>query len=152
MYPTTYSRHIGLASPGVAADHSLHERYLEMVERGPESVEGFISNLKRKLGELRVQEHLQQEFSGYSFEIAADQNQPVWDILAASPDGTETQIQVKIGGEDYADEVAARIQEDPDVLFAVSNEIRAAVLAEYPRVIQPVYRPQSLQLRVRLRS
>ena len=53
-----------LASPGVAADHSLHERYLEMVERGPESVEGFISNLKGKLGELRVQEHLQQEFPG----------------------------------------------------------------------------------------
>ena len=122
-----------LASPGVAADHSLHERYLEMVERGPESVEGFISNLKGKLGELRVQEHLQQEFSGYSFEIAADQNQPVWDILAASPDGTETQIQVKIGGEDYADEVAARMQEDPDVLFAVSNEIRAE-LAERPEL------------------
>ncbi len=123
-----------LASPGVAADYSLHERYLEMVDRGPGSVEGFISNLKGKLGELRVQEHLQQEFPGYSFEIAADQNQPVWDILAASPDGTETQIQVKIGGEDYADEVAARMQEDPDVLFAVSNEIRAAVLVEYPEL------------------
>ena len=123
-----------LASPDVAADHSLHERYLEMVDRGPESVEGFISNLKGKLGELRVQEHLQQEFPGYSFEIAADQNQPVWDILAASPDGTETQIQVKIGGEEYADEVAARMQEDPDVLFAVSNEIRAEVLAEHPEL------------------
>ena len=74
-----------LASPGIAADHSLHERYLEMVDRGPESVEGFISNLKGKLGELRIQEHLQQEFPGYSFEIAADQNQPVWDILATQP-------------------------------------------------------------------
>ena len=123
-----------------------------MVERGPESVEGFISNLKGKLGELRIQEHLQQGFPGYSFEIAADQNQPVWDILAASPDGTETQIQVKIGGEDYADEVAARMQEDPDVLFAVSNEIRAAVLVEYPELSSQFIDTKSLQLRVRLRS
>ena len=121
-----------LASPGVEADHSLHERYLEMVDRGPESVGGFISNLKGKLGELRVQEHLQQEFPGYSFEIARAQNQPVWDILATSPDGTVVvPIQVKIGGEQYAPEVAARMQEDPEVLFAVSNEIRAR-LAEHP--------------------
>ena len=122
-----------LASPGVEADHALHERYLEMVDRGPESVEGFISNLKGKLGELRVQEHLQQEFPGYSFPMAAAQNQPGWDILAISPDGTEVPIQVKIGGEQYADEVAARMQEDPDVLFAVSNEIRAR-LAEHPEL------------------
>ena len=122
-----------LASPGVEADHSLHERYLEMVDRGPESVGGFISNLKGKLGELRVQEHLQQEFPGYSFSMAAAQNQPGWDILAISPDGTEVPIQVKIGDEQYAPEVAARMQEDPDVLFAVSNEIRAR-LAEHPEL------------------
>ena len=123
-----------LASPGVAANHSLHERYLEMVERGPGSVDGFISNLKGKLGELRIQEHLQQECPGYSFEMAAAQNQPVWDILATSPDGTEVPIQVKIGGEGYADKVAARMQEDPDVLFAVSNEARAAVLDGHPEL------------------
>lgn len=123
-----------LASPGVAADHSLHERYLEMVDRGPESVTPFISNLKGKLGELKVQDHLQQEFPGYSFAIATDQNQPGWDILATSPDGTTEQIQVKVGGEDYAGEVLSRMQEDPDVLFAVSNEIRATVLAEHPEL------------------
>lgn len=105
-----------------------------MRDSGPESVEGFISNLKGKLGELRVKEHLEQEFPGWSFEIAADQNQPGWDIRGTSPDGTEVPIQVKIGDEDYADEVAARMQEDPDVLFAVSNEIRAEVLAKYPEL------------------
>ena len=55
-------------------------------------------------------------------------------IFSPQAPTTETQIQVKIGGEDYADEVAARMQEDPDVLFAVSNEIRAAVLVEYPEL------------------
>ena len=56
------------------------------------------------------------------------------DILATSPDGTEVPIQVKIGGENYAYEVADRMQEAPDVLFAVSSEIRAAVLAEHPEL------------------
>ena len=123
-----------LASPEVAAEVPLHEEYNEMVERGPESVGGFISNVKGKLAELRVQDHLQQEFPDYSFGIAADQNQPVWDILSTSPDGTETLIQVKIGGEEYAGEVITQIQDNPDVLFAVGNEIRAAVLEEYPEL------------------
>ena len=104
-----------LASPGVAADHSLYDRYVEMVNQGERSVGGFISNIKGKLGELRIQEHLQQEFPGYSFQIADAQNQPDWDILATGPDGTEVPIQVKIGDEEYAGEVLARMQEDPDV-------------------------------------
>ena len=121
-----------LASPDAAAEFPLHEEYNEMVARGPESVGGFISNIKGKLAELRVQDHLQQEFPGYSFGIAADQNQPVWDILSTSPDGTETLIQVKIGGGEYAGEVITQMQDNPDVLFAVGNEIRATVLEEYP--------------------
>lgn len=122
------------SSSGVAADHSLHDRYLEMVDRGPESVTSFISNIKGKLGELKVQEHLQQEFPGYSSELATDQNQPGWDILVTSPDGTAVPIQVKVGGEEYAGEVLGRMQEDPDVLFATSNKIRATILAEHPEL------------------
>lgn len=123
-----------LASPDVAANHSLYERFLEMRDSGTGSVKGFVSNLKGKLGELRVKERLEQEFPGWSFEIAADQNQPGWDIRGTSPDGTEVPIQVKIGKKDYADEVADRMQEDPDVWFAVSNEIRAEVLAKHPEL------------------
>ncbi len=124
-----------LSFPDVAANYSLRERYLEMVERGPESVKGFISNIKGKLAELRIQEQLSQEFPGYSFEIAANPNQPVWDILGTSHDGTnEVLIQAKIGGEEYVGEVLTRMQEDPTVLFAVSNEIRAKILAEHPEL------------------
>lgn len=123
------------SSPRVAEDHSLHERYLEMVDEGPKHVTGFISNIKGKLGELRVQEHLPQEFPpGYSVAIVENQNEPKLDIRATSPDGTTKQIQVKVGGEEYAGEVLGRMQEDPDVLFAVSHEIRATVLAKYPEL------------------
>ena len=123
-----------LAFPRVAAEHSLHDRYAEMVDKGPESVTQFISNLKGKLGELRVQDHLQQEFPGDSFEIAADQNQRGWDIIATSPDGTTEHIQVKVGGEEYAGKVLTSMQENPDVLFVVSNEIRATILAKHPEL------------------
>ena len=136
------------SSPRVAEFHSLHERYLEMVDRGPESVTGFISNIKGKLGELRVREHLQQEFPpGYSFAIAENQNEPILDILATSPDGTTKQIQVKVGGEEYAaGKVLGRMQEDPDVLFAVSHEIRATVLAKHPELSDQFIDSQPLQL------
>ena len=123
-----------LASPDAAAEVPLYEEYNEVLARGPESVGGFISNIKGKLAEIRVQDHLEKEFPDYSFEIAADQNQPVWDILSTSPDGTETLIQVKIGGEEYAGEVISQIQDNPDVLFAVGNEIRASVLAAHPEL------------------
>lgn len=125
-----------LSSPRVADNYSLHERYLKMVDRGPESVTPFISNIKGKLGELRVREHLPQEFPpGYSVAIVEKQNEPKLDILATSPDGTTKQIQVKVGGEEYAaGKVLGRMQEDPDVLFAVSHEIRATVLAKHPEL------------------
>ena len=122
------------ASPGVADDYSLHERYVEMAERGPESVMGFISNVKGKLAELRIKDHLEHEFPGYSFVIAPDQNQPVWDILATGPDGTEVPIQVKIGDAQYADEVLSSMEENPEVLFAVSSEIRTRILSDHPEL------------------
>ena len=123
-----------LASPDAAAEVPLYEEYNDMLSRGPESVGGFISNIKGKLAEIRVQGHLEKEFPDYSFEIAADQNQPVWDILSTNPDGTETLIQVKIGGEEYAGEVITQMQDNPDVFFAVGNEIRASVLAAHPEL------------------
>ena len=124
-----------LAFPEVAENYSLRERYLEMVERGPGSVEGFISNIKGKLAELRIQEQLSQEFPNHLFPIAADQNQSVWDIPAVSlDDGTVTLIQAKTGGAEYAGDVLARMQENPTVLFAVSNEIRTAILADHPEL------------------
>ena len=122
------------ASPDIAADHLLYDRYVEMVNQGERNVVGFISNIKGKLGELRTKEQLEQDFPGYSFNIADAQNQQGWDILATSPDGTEVPIQVKIGGEGYAGEVLDKMQGNPDLQFVVSNEIRAAILDKHPEL------------------
>ena len=75
-----------------------------------------------------------REFPGYSFELVEKQNEPIKDIIATSPDGTTEQIQVKVGGEEYAGEVLTSMQENPDVLFVVSNEIRATILAKHPEL------------------
>ena len=37
--------------PGLADDHSLHEHWQEMMEGGPESMQGFMSGLKGKAAE-----------------------------------------------------------------------------------------------------
>ena len=124
-----------LASPSVAADHTLHERYLEMVERGPESVTGFINNVKGKLAELRMPEHLEQEFPGYTFNLAESQNQVGWDLIGMSQDGgTDVLIQAKVGGANYAGDVLERMQDDPDLIFAASNEIRGAIVDRHPEL------------------
>ena len=126
----------GLAFPDIADNYSLRDRYLEMVERGEGSVTGFISNIKGKLAELRIKEQLSQEFPDYFFEIAENPNQPVWDIFGTTIyDGTNVVlIQAKMGGEEYAGEVLTRMQENPTVLFAVSDEIQTAILADHPEL------------------
>ncbi|MEX0775002.1 MAG: hypothetical protein WD042_04725 [Phycisphaeraceae bacterium] len=124
-----------LGFPVVSVNVSLHDRYLDMVERGPENITGFISNLKGKLAELQMPDRLQEEFPGYSFSIAASQNQPTWDIVGTAPDGgSQVLIQAKVGNAGYAGDVLARMHEDPDVAFAVSNEIRSAILDQHPEL------------------
>ena len=55
--------------PGLADDHSLHEHWQEMMEGGPESMQGFMSGLKGKAAEIDFAETLEQ--NGYtSVEIA----------------------------------------------------------------------------------
>ena len=128
------------AFPSVAAEHSLHERYAEMVERGPQSVVGFVSNLKGKLAEIRMPGHLEQEFPGYSFRVAESQNQAGWDLIgvkravASSGGEADVLVQAKIGSAGYAGDVAGRMQQDEGVLFAVSSEIRNRIVRDYPHL------------------
>ena len=126
-----------LASPGVSADHTLYERYLEMVERGPQSVTGFVSNVKGKLAELRLPEHLEREFPGYTFNLAESQNQPGWDLIGASNEGgPDLLIQAKMGAAEYADGALERMQADPEYIFATSIEIRSAILSGSPELAE----------------
>ena len=42
------------AYPGLEQDHSLHQHWREMMERGPEAQDGFINGLKGKIAEFEV--------------------------------------------------------------------------------------------------
>ena len=95
--------------PVLAADHSLHEHWREMMERGPESMQGFINGLKGKVAEFNAKDVL--EANGYTnVDLAPSSNQPGWDLHGTVPDGNYTRIQVKTG-ESYT---ASDIQEHMD--------------------------------------
>lgn len=122
------------AFSNVSMDHSLFERYSEMVERGPESVSSFVGTIKGKLFELRLPELLENQFPDYKFEIAGDPTQPIWDIIGNSSSGESILIQAKMGGSEYVSDVLERMQDNPDVLFATSNEIRDSILSSHPEL------------------
>ena len=113
---------------------TLTEHYQEMVERGPESVGGFVSNLKGKVAEVKAEELLPDYFPGYQFHIAEDPTQPVWDLQGFGTDGAPgISVQVKMGARDYAPEVVDRIENAPEnVTFLLSSELYDAVMQSAP--------------------
>ena len=114
---------------------TLSEHYQEMVERGPESVGGFVSNLKGKVAEVKAEELLPDYFPGYQFHIAEDPTQGVWDLQGFGQDGAQgILVQVKMGAREYSPEVMERMQEDPDVVFALSSELYDAVIQASPEL------------------
>ena len=112
----------------------LHEHYQEMVERGDSSVTGFLSNLKGKVAEIKAEDLLEDRFSGYDFNLADNLNQPGWDLRGIDSDGHEILVQVKMGGADYSYDVMGRMGDDPDTLFAVSQEIYQKVSESSPEL------------------
>ncbi len=116
-------------------DSSLSERYLEMVARGPQSVERFVSNLKGKVAEIKTEEMLENQIPELDWEIAASPNQRGWDIKGTSPNGEEVLVQVKTGTEDYADDVVDAMEESPNIAFAVSSEIHGAIEESHPELM-----------------
>ena len=121
--------------PIEADSQSLHEQWQEMAERGPEAQTGFISGLKGKVAEFDAKDLLEDR--GYTnVEIAPSPTQPVWDISATGPDGQNVLIQVKTGAEDYAGEVQDLMVQNPDVHYAVSSEIHAAISEDAPELLE----------------
>ena len=116
-------------------DGNLYQHWQEMLERGPESVDGFIRPLKGKIAEFEFAETLRND--GYTnVSIALDPTQPVWDISAVGPDGENVFWQVKTGTADYANSVQNSMLENPDVNFAVSNEIYESIAERSPELIE----------------
>ena len=69
--PDVLNEAFGLSFSTVAEQGiTLHDQYGEMLERGSRSVTGFVSNLKGKVAEMRVESALEERFAGYDFDLA----------------------------------------------------------------------------------
>lgn len=133
----TISEAYSAAMPNQAADHSLYEHFQEMLSRGPDSAQGFISNLQSKLAEFQAQDLL--EANGYSnVNIAISPNQPVWDISAVDQFGQEQLIQVKATTADQADGVISRMVENPDVAFITTDELAHRIAETAPELTDQI--------------
>ena len=121
--------------PNLAEGHSLHEHWLEMMDRGEGSMTGFISGIKGKVAEFSAADQL-REAGWTSVEVAPNPTQPVFDITATPPEGGAAILwQVKTGGAEYAHEVADAMAENPDVQFAVSSEIYERIADPTPETV-----------------
>ena len=109
--------------PGLASDHSLHEHWQEMLDRGPASIRGFISGLKGKVAELHAKDIL--ETKGYgNVMLAPSPTQEGLDITALDPGGQHVSIQVKTGMSLSASDLQRLMEEaPPDRHFALGTEL-----------------------------
>lgn len=123
-----------LSFGGESQTNSLTEYFLEVSDRGERSVVGLVSSLKGKVAELESAHLMEERFPGYSFEVVANPNQPIYDLVGRGPAGTEDVfIQVKAGAESYAGDVLQRMEEAPEhVYFAVSSELYGRMLEVDP--------------------
>ena len=129
----TLARAYATHYPNLAADHSLYDQWSGMIERGPESMQGFMNGLKGKVAEFSFAESL--ESSGYTnVAIAPNPAQPGWDISVINPEGDVELWQVKTGGADYANDVMDSILDNPGFNFAVSTEIFESIASSSPEL------------------
>ena len=121
--------------PGLDASHPLTEQWAEMIDRGPESMEGFMNGLKGKIAEFDARDQLQE--AGWSdVEVAQDPTQAVWDIRAVSPEGTLEYWQVKNVGAEQAGNIQQLMTENPDVNFALNSEVYGRVAESAPELVE----------------
>ena len=121
----------GAQYPGQAEDHSLHEHWQEMMERGPESLDGFVNGLKGKVAEFDTKDLLKA--NGWTdVEIALDPTQPVWDISAIDPHGQAVLIQVKSVAEGSTSEIQGLIEANSNIHYYVSTEVYDKIVSRAP--------------------
>jgi hypothetical protein len=134
------------AMPRLAEHESLYQHFQEVMERGPESVGGFISTIKGKLFEIQLPDMLQHTFPGNSWSLAENPNQPVWDLVGHGHDGVDVLVQAKMGAASYAAGVVERAHHSPDVIFALSHEIYQKITAVAPELTNHMWDSQILNL------
>lgn len=131
LFDAYASQYPGMFNDGV----SLYDKYLEVVEKGEESVLGLVNGVKGKFFEYHVQENLSERYPDYNFQISDIANQPIWDIKGVNPEtGEEILVQVKMMAPTQANNLSNIMQENPDVYYATSSEIRDKILGEKPEL------------------
>lgn len=114
---------------------SLYDKYLEVYDKGEKSILGLVNGVKGKFFEYHVQDNLSERYPDYNFTISDVANQPVWDIKGINPEnGEEILVQVKMMASTQASNLSTIMQDNPDVYFATSREIREKILAAKPEL------------------
>lgn len=120
------------AMPDKAAKYSFLQYLEEEIYQADEkALQGFINLLQGKVAEILAKDLLESE--DYSQVIlAADQNQPDWDISAINISGQTIPIQVKAVTADQANEVIKQMTEHPKIHFILTDEVAEKIAADNP--------------------
>ena len=125
----------GEVFPNAASDHeSIYDHYLAMLAKGEESVTSFINPLKGRLAEFKAEPVLTELFPDWSFTRAPSPTQQNWDWRGIGPEGQAMLVQVKTGAASYAGDVLERMEESPDIAFAVSSNLFALLTEKAPEL------------------
>ena len=116
-------------------EHSLEDHYSELLDKGPQSVQGLVSGVKGKVAEHRLVDQLEERFPDHDFEIAKDPTQEIWDVRGVGEEGVEdVLVQVKMNSEASAGDIIEKMEENPDVFYQVSEELHASILDRAPEL------------------
>lgn len=122
------------SSPNVADSYPLQERYNMVLESGEGSIGSFIKNLKSKLFEIRCREGLQEMDPSREWELAARQNQPIWDIQGTLRENGEVdsvQYQIKSHQPENAEAVVGDMAGDPETPFILPEDTIKQIQANH---------------------
>ncbi len=128
----TFAKAYEAQYPNLAADHSLHEQWQNMIDRGNESMEGFIRGIKGKVAEFNARDQFNQQ--GYQLELAENPSQEGFDLHGLDPNGEPIQIQVKTGTSEWQVNDTIEAIRESDYPFALGAELHDRVLEEAPEL------------------
>ena len=122
--------------PGLASDSSLYELHQARLAGG-EDVTWLHNGLKGKLAEFNAEEWL--ESKGYTeITFPGTEVNPGWDLRAIDPEGQETFISVKTGGEGYASDVAGDMEANSSLEFMVGSEVYDRIAQSHPELVDRI--------------
>lgn len=119
---------------------TIYEHYQQALENGDSSVQGFLSNLKGKLFEIKLEPKLEEAFPHFDFSMATDPTNQVWDLIGTNTHtGEHLSVQAKMGASSYTADVIDRMHENPHVLFALSSDLTDKIVSIDPSLSDHIF-------------